>query len=150
MKRMIYFDMDGTLAGLFFVKGFSAMLSAGDMTPYIVARPLYNVAEMNSVIKALKNKGYEIGIISYADAENLEAATIAKTEWLRINFPYASIENIHITTKATSKASYYRNGDILVDDARANREEWENVGGETINAYFRAKVKMIDALRALI
>lgn len=150
MKRMIYFDMDGTLAGLFFVKGFSEMLDAGDMTPYTVARPLYNAAEMSTVIKALTNKGYEVGVISYADEKNLEAATIAKMEWLKVNFPYASVENIHITTKATSKASYYRNGDILVDDARANREEWENVGGETINAYFRAKVKMIDALKALI
>ena len=150
MKKTIYFDMDGTLAGLFFVKGFSAMLSAGDMTPYTVARPLYNATEMNAVVKALKNKGYEIGVISYADAENLEAATAAKMEWLKINFPYASVENIHITTKATSKASYYRNGDILVDDAKANREEWESAGGETINAYFRAKIKMIDALKALI
>ena len=60
------------------------MLSAGDMTPYTVARPLYNATEMNAVVKALKNKGYEIGVISYADAENLEAATAAKMEWLKI------------------------------------------------------------------
>ena len=30
----IYFDMDGTLAGLFFVKNFSEMLNNGNMQPY--------------------------------------------------------------------------------------------------------------------
>lgn len=34
----IYFDMDGTLAGLFFVKDFSKKLSAGDMSPYTEAK----------------------------------------------------------------------------------------------------------------
>lgn len=150
MKKTIYFDMDGTLAGLFFVKGFDSMLDSGDMTPYKIAEPLYNAAEMKNIIEALVAKGYSIGVISYANPEYLEEATVAKMEWLKINFPYADIEKIHITTKAISKASYYKTGDILVDDAKANRAEWEAVGGETINAYFGAKIKMIDALRALI
>ena len=67
----IYFDMDGTLAGLFFVKDFSKKLSAGDMSPYTEARPLYSAEEMAETISALKTKGFSIGVISYADAENL-------------------------------------------------------------------------------
>lgn len=150
MKKTIYFDMDGTLAALFFVKGFSAMLAAGDMTPYIEAKPLYNTEEMASVISALIAKGYEIGVISYADEANLEAATAAKKSWLAKFFPFASEKNIHIVTKAITKTAFYANGDILVDDAKANREEWEAIGGSTINSYFRAPVKMIDALKAMI
>ena len=46
----IYFDMDGTIAGLFFVKDFSKKLNEGDMTPYIQARALYNADEMEIVI----------------------------------------------------------------------------------------------------
>lgn len=148
-KKTIYFDMDGTLAGLFFVKGFSEMLDTGDMTPYAVARPLYDITEMDVVIKGLISKGYDIGIISYADIKNLEPAAAAKKEWLNRYFPYAIPEKIHITTKETSKASYYCEGDILVDDAKANREAWEAVGGIAINAYFRAKIKMIEALKEL-
>ena len=146
----IFFDMDGTLAGLFFVKDFSKRLSEGDMTAYTDAKPLYNTEEMASVISALTAKGFEIGVISYADAENLEKATEAKNAWLAKFFPFAKAENIHITTKATAKSTYYTNGDILVDDAKANREDWEAKGGNTINAYFRASVKMIDALKAMI
>ena len=53
-------------------------------------------------------------------------------------------------SKATAKESFYNDGDILVDDAKVNREAWEKVGGTSINAYFKAPVKMIDALKALI
>lgn len=148
-KKTVYFDMDGTLAGLFFVKGFSEMLNEGDMTPYVVARPLYDTAEMDAVIKGLISKGYDIGIISYVDIKNFDPAAAAKKEWLNKYFPYATPEKIHITTKTTSKASYYTEGDVLVDDAKANREAWEAVGGITINAYFRAKIKMIEALKEL-
>lgn len=146
----IFFDMDGTLAGLFFVKGFSEMLAKGDMTPYVNAHPLYNVDEMTTVVNALVAKGFSIGVISYADAENLADATAAKKVWLAKYFPFASEENIHIVTKATAKTAFYNNGDILVDDAKANRADWENMGGKTINAYFRATVKMIDALKEMI
>lgn len=148
-KPTIYFDMDGTLAALFFVKDFSKKLSAGDMSPYTDARPLYDMEEMKTVVAKLKEK-FSIGIISYADKENLEKATTAKMDWLKKYFPYADNDKIHITTKATSKTAYYKDGDILVDDCTKNREEWENLGGMTINAYFRAKIKMIDSLKELI
>ena len=146
----IYFDMDGTLAGLFFVKNFSEMLNNGNMQPYTTAKPLYNVEEMNAVIFQLVKKGYNIGIISYVDNEYMTDAKKAKMNWLKNYFPFANIENIHIVTKETSKADFYKKGDILVDDAKANRTEWENKGGKTINAYFRNSIKMIDALRELI
>ena len=105
---------------------------------------------MADVISALKAKGFLIGVISYADAENLEKATEAKMAQLDVNFPYADADKIHIVTKATAKESFYNDGDILVDDAKANREAWEKIGGISINAYFKAPVKMIDALKALI
>lgn len=146
----IFFDMDGTLAGLFFVKGFANMLENGDMTPYEIANPLYDVDEMKAIITALKNKGYDIGIISYVNEKNLSTATATKKAWLKKYFNFANDCNIHIVTKETAKSEFYTDGDILVDDAKANREDWENKGGKTINAYFRAKVKMIDALRELI
>ena len=99
----IYFDMDGTLAGLFFVKNFSEMLNNGNMQPYTIAKPLYNVEEMNTVIFQLVKRGYNIGIISYVDNEYMADAKKAKMNWLKNYFPFANIENIHIVTKETSK-----------------------------------------------
>jgi hypothetical protein len=143
----VWFDMDGTLAGLFFIKNFSERLAKGDTNVYIEARPLFDGITMKEIITGLKNRNIEIGIISYADAHLLEKATKAKKDWLAKYFPYAT--KIHIVTKDTPKETYYNNGDVLVDDAKANREAWEKVGGKTINAYFRAKTKMIDALKAI-
>ena len=149
MMNTIYFDMDGTLAALFFIKGFSEALKAGDTTPYTIAKPLFDTDMMATVIAALKAKGYDIGIISYVDDKNLETGTKAKKDWLTHYFPYANPAKIHIVTKATPKSAYCTKGDVLVDDAKANRDDWENVGGITINAYFKAKVSMIEALKSL-
>lgn len=145
----IYFDMDGTLAALFFVKGYADMLANKDTTPYIIAKPLFDMVEMATTIRNLVAHGYTIGIISYVDDTMVEQATKAKIEWLNRYFPYVNSENIHIITKATPKSTFYHDGDILVDDAKANREEWENKGGKTINAYFRAKVSMMENLKTL-
>ena len=145
----IYFDMDGTLAALFFVKGYADMLANHDTTPYTIAKPLYDLIEMATTIRNLAAHGYTIGIISYVDDTMVEKATEAKKEWLTKYFPYVNDENIHIVTKATPKSTFYHDGDILVDDAKANREDWENKGGKTINAYFRAKVSMMENLKTL-
>ena len=148
MKKTIYFDMDGTLAALFFVKDFSKRLDNGDMTAYTDAKTLFNPIEMRGLIESLK-KSYDIGIISYADNEYLHEAAIAKIKWLNKNFPYADANKIHIVTRETPKESYYADGDILVDDAKANRQAWEKRGGKTIDAYYKRKA-MIKGLKDLI
>ena len=93
-QTTIYFDMDGTLAGLFYVKDFNKKLANGDMTPYLEARPLYNLDDMNKVISLLKANGYEIGIISYVDKKHPKESRQAKKQWLAKYFPYAT--EIHL------------------------------------------------------
>lgn len=151
--KTLFFDMDGTLAALFFVKGFSEMLKNEDTTPYEIARPLYNTEEMKEVITALKNKGWRIGIISYTgnecSQEFVEKTIEVKKAWLEKYFPYA--DEIHIVKPEISKTEFANSADdILIDDSTKNRTEWEQTGRTAINAYFRAKIPMIDALKALL
>ena len=153
--KTIYFDMDGTLASLFFVKGYAKMLDAKDSTPYAIAGTLFKADEMKTVIDGLKSKGYSIGIISYTgkdgDKEFAKEVEKVKREWLAKNFPYADSDKIHIVSPETPKVEFAKSADdILVDDAKKNREEWEKTGRTAINAYFRAPIKMLDALKALI
>ena len=148
MKKAIYFDMDGTLAALFFVKGYDKMLADGDTTPYTIARPLYNVDEMKAEIARLKNLGYSIGVISYygkdSDKEMIKRTRKAKKEWLNKYFPYA--DEIHIINPNTkkSRAAKIKNA-ILVDDSTKNRTEWNL--GNTINGHFRKN--FMGALKAI-
>lgn len=151
--KTLFFDMDGTLAALFFVKGFSEMLKNEDSTPYEVARPLYKIDDMKEVITALKNNGWRIGIISYTgnecSQEFVEKTIEVKKAWLEKYFPYA--DEIHIVKPEISKTEFANSAeDILVDDSTKNRTEWEQTGRTAINAYFRAKIPMIDALKALL
>ena len=151
--KTLFFDMDGTLAALFFVKGFSEMLKNEDSTPYEVARPLYKIDDMKEVITALKNNGWRIGIISYTgneySQEFVEKTIEVKKAWLEKYFPYA--DEIHIVKPEISKTEFAKSPeDILIDDSTKNRTEWEQTGRTAINAYFRAKIPMIDALKALL
>ena len=136
-KKAIYFDMDGTLAALFFVKGYSEMLANNDTTPYTIARPLFKADEMKAEIERLKALGYVIGVISYygkdSNNEMIKATRKAKKEWLNNYFPYA--DETHIINPNTKKkyAAKIKNS-YLVDDSRKNREEW---GEKAINGHFR-------------
>ena len=137
MNNTIFFDMDGTLAGLFFVKGYSKMLAENDTTPYEVANPLFNAERMRNAIENAKKNGYRIGIISYygkdSNAEMIKATRKVKREWLEKYFPYA--DEIHIISPNTKKCSLAKKGDILFDDSTKNRNEWKK--GLAINAHFR-------------
>ncbi len=151
--KTLFFDMDGTLAGLFFVKGFKDALAKEDSTPYEIANPLFKVDEMKEVITALKADGWKIGIISYTGAdcsvEFIRKTVEVKKAWLTKYFPYA--DEIHIVKPEISKTEFAKSADdILVDDSTKNRTEWEQTGRTAINAYFRAKIPMIEALKALL
>lgn len=151
--KTLFFDMDGTLAGLFFVKGFKDALANEDSTPYEIANPLFKADEMKNVISALKADGWKIGIISYTgtdcSAEFIRKTVEVKKAWLAKYFPYA--DEIHIVKPEISKTEFANSADdILVDDSTKNRTEWEQTGRTAINAYFRAKIPMIEALKALL
>lgn len=132
----IYFDMDGTIAGLFDVPSWKQSIDAGSTAPYEVAKPLYNRADMDAVIADLTAKGYKIGIITYVafNSTKAYANTIRKVKkaWLKANFPYAT--EVHMIDHKTPKWSVAKDhNSILVDDCRANRDAWK--WGKTVNAY---------------
>ena len=138
--KAIYFDMDGVLAGLFFVKNYSERLENGDSTVYADAKPLYNLQEMKAEIIRLKAIGYKIGVISYwgkkADKKMIAETIKVKREWLTKYFPYA--DEIHVISPNVPKWTVAEiKPSILVDDSKKNREEWQN--GQTIDGYFKRK-----------
>ena len=137
MRKMIVFDMDGTIADLYRVDGWLEMLRAEDPTPYIVAKPMYEMDRLAEILKALKVKGWKVAVTSWlakeATREYDELVRKAKREWLtKYNFP---ADEIHIVKYGTTKADctrYKADFQILVDDNETVRKGW-NLGG-TINA----------------
>ena len=120
----IYFDMDGTIANLYGVKGWSNNLQKNQTKPYREAMPMItNDLLMKSVIA----KGYKIGIVSWGskggDMDYLQKVTAAKLKWLAKYFPYAS--EIHIVPYGTPKKSVVADKDgWLIDDEEKNLKDW--------------------------
>lgn len=136
MDKMLVFDMDGTIADLYNVDNWLEMLRDYNPTPYIIAKPIYDMFSLNNLLDILKAQGWKIAVVSWASKECddtfKQAIRLAKIDWLnRYNFPY---DEVHIVKYGTTKANCVRKFDgrkILVDDNEKVRQGWN---GETINA----------------
>ena len=132
MKKIgitINFDMDGCLAGLYDVPNWLEMLIAEDATPYKKAMPLLCLSALARKLNAMRNDGYNLGIISWLSKEATEeynkAVTEAKLEWLKKHLPSVHWDEIHIVPYGTPKEKFCENPlDVLFDDEERNRNNW--------------------------
>jgi phosphoglycolate phosphatase-like HAD superfamily hydrolase len=136
MKTLV-FDMDGTLADTYNVNGWLKMLRAEDPTPYIKAKPLYDMVLLTAILWVLKNDGWRIAVTSWLAKESSPEYDAevkqAKIDWLRrYDFPY---DEIHLVKYGTTKANCTRKlggFQILIDDNENVRKGWTL--GDTIDA----------------
>lgn len=148
MKKMIVFDMDGTIADLYGVENWLTDLQNENTRPYEQARPLYDMREMKKILEQLKNNGWEIVVTTWlakdGSKEYNKKTAYAKKEWLaKYDFPY---DEIHCVKYGTTKANCTRNKadfQILIDDNKKVRDGWTL--GTTVNA----KYDIMKFLKAL-
>lgn len=149
MKKMIVFDMDGTIADLYGVKGWLDDLQAEKTRPYDEAEPMYNMEELVDLLNRLREIGWMIAVTTWlakdATKEYNKAVTKAKKNWLaRYNFPY---DEIHCVKYGRTKADCTRHKadfQILIDDNKKVRDGWTL--GTTVNAQF----DITNFLKALV
>ena len=153
LPAMICFDMDGTIADLYGVENWLPMLREFDPTPYEVAEPMWQMAELTEVLNLLRAVGVEIRIITWLskesnpqyDAEVREA----KRNWLaEQNFPFDHFHGVQYgATKADSIRRYLPNGEtaILIDDNAKVRNGWHM--GEAIDP---TACDIVEVLRNLL
>lgn len=150
-EKILVFDMDGTLADFYGVNGWLQYLEEQNPTPYIVAKPLYDMVALASVLNILKIKGWKIVVTSWLAKDSTKEfdreVRQAKREWLEeYNFPF---DEIHLVKYGTTKANCTRKlggYQILVDDNEQVRKGW-NLGA-TINANENILNKLIDLMVA--
>lgn len=149
MTKMIVFDMDGTLADTYGVPDWLKLLRAYDPTPYIAAKPIYDMAKLNQLIAELKSAGWRIAVTSWLSKGSTSAYDAAvrkaKIEWLAAHG--FAFDEIHLVKYGTTKADctrYKAEYQILVDDNEKVRAGWHL--GPTIDANHN----IMDALAALL
>ena len=148
-KKVIVFDMDGTIADFYGVNGWLDDLNNHRTRPYEIAKPLYNMVELVKILKDLKKIGYVIAITTWLSQNSTkeydDRVRKAKIEWLKkYSFPY---DEIHLVKYGTTKANCTRKlggFQILVDDNEKVRKGW-NLGA-TINA----SENIIEKLKELL
>lgn len=124
MEKMIYLDMDGTVANLY-VGEWLADLRAYNPAPYRNAERLIE----EEVLLDLLAKGFTLGIISWlskcSTPEYDREVRKAKREWLKENYPNVEFAEIHIVKYGTPKHYVAKERGILVDDEEQNRRKWK-------------------------
>lgn len=137
MKKMICFDMDGTIADLYNVPDWLPKLRAEDASPYEDAAPIYDMDKLNEICAMLQQAGYEIRIITWlsmnSSEEYKDAVRTAKRNWLdKWGFIYDHFHGVQYgATKADSVRNYVDSDAILVDDSAKVRNGWHL--GQTID-----------------
>lgn len=142
----ICFDMDGTIANLYGVENWLAMLINHDETPYKEATTLVNMNSLARLLNKLQKLGYEIGIISWLAKDSIdeydERVKKAKLAWLKKHLKSVHFDFIEIVPYGTDKNIVCKDSvDILFDDEENNRKNWK---GQAHNVY-----NIIEVLRGL-
>ena len=135
-RKMICFDMDGTIADLYGVQDWLEYLNNENETPYLIAKPMCNMCELQEILLQLMLQDWEVRVISWLAKESTkeykEKVKQAKLEWLDMwGFPY---NKAHLVRYGATKADSVRNSTeyaILIDDNAKVRQGWHL--GETVD-----------------
>jgi phosphoserine phosphatase len=147
--KVLVFDMDGTIADLYGVQGWLEDLRSENPRPYEMAKPMYDMNTLASVLGLLRLQGWRIAIVSWLAKESTreydELVRKAKREWLtKYQFP---CDEIHLVKYGTTKANCTRKlggYQVLVDDNEQVRNGWHL--GDTINANENILEKLVNLL----
>lgn len=136
MRKMICFDMDGTIANLYGVSNWLSDLRNENTRPYRIAEPMWDMVALTTILNMLKNEGWEIRIITWlakgSTDEYKNQVRETKKEWLdRYNFPYDTFHGIQYGTTKANSVRNYTDYAILIDDDDKVRKGWAL--GDTIN-----------------
>jgi hypothetical protein len=130
-KQMtIYFDMDGTIANLYGVDGWIDKLNAEDVSPYLRASPMLNMAVFARMLHTLQAEGIKIGIISWNSKSGSKdynrKVELAKLKWLTTHLRSVQFDEIHILDFDTPKWSVADEQAVLFDDNKSVRIDFAN------------------------
>lgn len=138
MNKAIYFDMDGTIAGLYQVEGWLNNLINEQTRPYREAKSLVDMRKLGKVLNTLQAEGYHIGIVSWlsknGSEEYNERVTTTKINWLKTHLGAVEFDEIKIVKYGTPKqeAVNFPEG-ILFDDEEPNRNNWKGTAFDVDN-----------------
>lgn len=153
MIKELCFDMDNTICALYDVPHWLEMLRSYDPTPYQIAEPLVDMAELACLLRSLQNCGIKVAVITWLSKESNkqydDEVRKAKRAWLKeYGFPFNSLRCVaYGTPKHKIEAARLAADEealIFDDDARVRRD-WD-LGG----AIDPTKVDILEVLKEIL
>lgn len=136
----IFFDMDGTLANFYGVKGWLECLQSENPLPYRKAEVRVNTILFSEIVNTLQKMGTKIGIITWTSKNgsmDFHKTVIAeKLIWLQRTFPEIAFDEFHALEYGTPKEQFCSIGDVLFDDEEQNRKNWRKERGHAFTEEF--------------
>lgn len=150
--KEIVFDMDGTIADLYGVKGWLPRLRREDPTPYAQAEPLWDMPTLVGALVKLQDQGIKIRIVTWLSMDSSEVykeqVRQAKKDWLaEYEFPFDYCNMVAYGTKKQNcikNKTPISNEYILIDDSQEVRDSW-NIG-RTVNPTAENIIEFLQGL----
>ena len=125
----ICFDMDGTIADLYAVKDWLPKLRAEDASPYLDAKPMWDMEALAGILRQLQNQGITITVITWlakdSSAEYKKAVREAKLAWLeKYDFPFDHFHGVQYGATKADSVRKFTNNAWLIDDNAKVRSGW--------------------------
>lgn len=149
MTKMICFDMDGTLADLYAVNDWLSKLRNENPSPYLEARPMWDMTALRTSLLSLKNQGWKIRIITWLSKDSSEhyknLVREAKRAWLKqYDFPFDVFHGVAYGATKADSVRKYADYAILVDDNDSVRNGWHL--GDTFNPVGNDLINYLNSL----
>lgn len=153
MIKELCFDMDNTICALYDVPHWLEMLRSYDPTPYQIAEPLVDMAELACLLRSLQNCGIKVAVITWLSKESNkqydDEVRKAKRAWLKeYGFPFDSLRCVAYGTPKHKIEAARLNDDeeaLIFDDDVRVRRDW-NLGG----AIDPTKVDILEVLKEIL
>lgn len=137
--KMVCFDMDGTIADLYKVKGWLKALREFNPLPYRVAEPMWDMDELALLLMEFQKMGVQVNIITWLSKESTPTydrqVRNAKIDWLRhYDFPFDHFYGVDYGVRKSDVIRQWLGENetaILIDDNAEVRKDWDV--GETID-----------------
>ena len=146
----ICFDMDGTIANLYGVEDWLPKLRAEDASPYLDAKPMWDMEALADILRQLQNQGITITVITWlakdSSVEYKKAVREAKLAWLeKYDFPFDHFHGVQYGATKADSVRKFTNNAWLIDDNAKVRNGWHL--GEAIDP---AEVDILSLFEGLI